>query len=99
MKRAKVESIGEKGNFVKVKKRRIPGGFVWIAGLKITSDGKSFSITMPCGNGGFFEKSRSLAIYAAANYALQSLPSEDFEKAKKIFNNIMNEVKNRSNKE
>jgi hypothetical protein len=92
-KKINVETLGEPGNYVKVKKMMSRIGPIWIAGLKITSDDGKMTLKMPCGKGGVIEATRQRAILTVIHEHLQHLPG-GFDKARGILNKIFEQVTN-----
>lgn len=95
-KKIKLETLGEPGNYVKVKKvmsRLYP---VWIAGLKIASDDGKMTLKMPCGRGGVIETTRQRAIFKVIHEHFQNLPG-GFYKARGILNKIFEQETNNPN--
>jgi len=89
----KMETLGEPGNYVKVKKMMSRIGPVWLAGVKITSDDGKMTLKMPCGKGGVIEITRQRAILTVIHEHLQHLP-DGFDKARKVLNKIFEQVTN-----
>lgn len=87
--RAKIETLGEKGNCVKVKRMKaVFGGFVWIAGGVVTSDNGKLQTKMPCGKGGIIRQTRQEAILQFIHEILQSIPEDGWKTARKVLNDI-----------
>jgi len=87
-KKSAIETLGEKGNYVKVKKMMSCLGPVWLVGVKITSDDGKMTTSMPCGKGGVIAETRQKAILEATHEFLRNLPASGFNKAKEVLNKI-----------
>lgn len=96
-KRPTIETLGEKGNCVKVKKMMSRIGPVWLAGVRITSDDGKMKMSMPCGKGGVIAETRQKAILQATHEFLRDMPATGFEKAKEVLNKIFEQVTNNPN--
>lgn len=88
-----LDTLGEPGNYVKVKKMNTRIGPVWLAGLKITSDDGKLTLKMPCGKGGVIEATRQRAILTVIHEHIQHLPN-GFDKAREVLNKIFEQVTN-----
>lgn len=93
----KMETLGEKGNCVRVKKVMSRIGPVWIAGAVITSDSGKMKTSLPCGKGGVIAESRQKAILLVTHEFLRTMPATGHDKAKEVFNKIFEQVTNNPN--